>query len=86
MKKLSHEFSETENCILGALSRLDEYLQNPQSRTRSRPVPESSRNSSREHQGTNEDASQHDPHPDVRVYLSHPSQDLGLEEAFYSWY
>ena len=29
-KKLSKEFSRTENCVLGALSRLDEFLLNPQ--------------------------------------------------------
>ena len=28
-KKLSQEFSRTENCILGALSRLDDFLMNP---------------------------------------------------------
>ena len=28
-KKLSKEFSRTESCILGALSRLDEFLLNP---------------------------------------------------------
>ena len=28
-KKLSQEFSRTENCILGALSRLDDFLLNP---------------------------------------------------------
>ena len=28
-KKLSKEFSRTENCILGALARLDDFLMNP---------------------------------------------------------
>ena len=28
-KKLSHEFSRTENRILGALARLDDFLMNP---------------------------------------------------------
>ena len=32
-KKLSQEFSRTESRILGALSKLDEFLLNPQVRT-----------------------------------------------------
>ena len=28
-KRLSKEFSRTENCILGALARLDDFLMNP---------------------------------------------------------
>ena len=38
-KKLFQEFSKTESRILGALSRLDEFLQNPQARAHSGPVP-----------------------------------------------
>ena len=36
-KKLSKEFSKTESRILGALSKLDEFLLNPQVRTREHP-------------------------------------------------
>ena len=43
-RKLSHEFSRTESRILGALSKLDEFLLNPQIRTFSEPF--------REHSGT----------------------------------
>ena len=35
VKKLSREFSRTESRILGALSKLDEFLLNPQIRTHS---------------------------------------------------
>ena len=38
-KKLSQEFSRTESCILGALSKLDEFLSNPQIRTFSGTTP-----------------------------------------------
>ena len=38
-KKLSKEFSRTESRILGALSKLDEFLLNSQARTRSLAVP-----------------------------------------------
>ena len=43
-KKLSKEFSKTESRILGALSKLDELLLNPQVRTCSVAVPGTSRN------------------------------------------
>ena len=39
-KKLSQEFSRTENRILGALARLDDFLTNPLIRNRSGDVPE----------------------------------------------
>ena len=38
-KKLSQEFSRTESRILGALSKLDEFLSNQQIQTHSRTVP-----------------------------------------------
>ena len=47
-KKLSKEFSKTESRILGALSKLDEFLLNPQVRTCSVAVPETSRNNNSE--------------------------------------
>ena len=47
-KKLSKEFSRTESRILGALSKLDEFLLNPQFRTCSVAVPGASRNSNSE--------------------------------------
>ena len=64
-KKLSKEFSRTESRILGALSKLDEFLLNPQVRTCSVAVPGTSRNSNLENQGTNEDHSSDDPGPEV---------------------
>ena len=47
-KKLSKEFSKTESRILGALSKLDELLLNPQVRTCSIAVPGSNRNNNSE--------------------------------------
>ena len=64
-KKLSQEFSRTESRILGALSKLDEFLLNQQIRTHSETVPGTFRNTHMENQGTNEDDSQSDPHPEV---------------------
>ena len=54
-KKLSKEFSRTESRILGALSKLDEFLLNPQVRTCSVVAPGTSRSNNLENQGTNED-------------------------------
>ena len=64
-KKLSKEFSRTESRILGALSKLDEFLLNPQVRTCSVAVPGASRSSNLENQGTNEDRASGDPGPEV---------------------
>ena len=49
-KKLSQEFSWTESRILGALSKLDEFLLNPQIRTFSGTVPGAFRNADVENQ------------------------------------
>ena len=62
-KKLSHEFSRTESRILGALSQLDEFLLNPQTRTLSRTVPETSRKKDLENREHTGDRSQSDGHP-----------------------
>ena len=68
-KKLSKEFSRTESRILGALSKLDEVLLNPQVRTCSVAVPGTSTSSNLENQGTNEDRPSEDPGPDVEFSL-----------------
>ena len=64
-KKLSKEFSRTESRILGALSKLDEFLLNPQVRTCSVVAPGTSRSNNFENQGTNEDRPSDDPGPEV---------------------
>ena len=64
-KKLSKEFSRTESRILGALSKLDGFLLNPQVRTCSVAVPGTSRSNNIESQGTNEDRPSDDPGPEV---------------------
>ena len=70
-KKLSKEFSRTESRILGALSKLDEFLLNPQVRTYSVAVPGTSRSSNLENQGTNEDRPSDDPGPEVEFSSPH---------------
>ena len=56
-KKLSKEFSRTESRILGALSRLDEFLLNPLLQGHSWSAPETSRNALNINQRTNKDDS-----------------------------
>ena len=69
-KKLSQEFSRTENRILGALARLDNFLMNPLLQGHSGIVPETSRNVFSVNQGTNEDDSQSNPHPKAGLLTS----------------
>ena len=64
-KKLSQEFSRTESRILVALSRLDEYLLNPQVRTCSVAVPGTSRINNSENRETTGDGSLTDLYPKV---------------------
>ena len=80
-KKLSQEFSRTESCILGALSKLDEFLLNQQIRTHSETVPGTFRNTNLENQGTNEDNSQSDPHPEAGIFCGQTTHNLGPKEC-----
>ena len=68
---MSQELSRTGSRILRALSPLDDFIQNPQPRVRTETYPETSRNSSRENQRTNEDGCENDLHPEVQGSLSH---------------
>ena len=74
-KKLSKEFSKTESRILGALSKLDEFLLNPQVRICSVAVQGTSRNADSENRETHGDRSSDDPYPEVGCF-PHPSGQL----------
>ena len=78
-KKLSKEFSRTESRILGALSKLDEFLLNPQVRTCSVAVPGTSRNSDSENRDFTGDRSLNDPCLEA-VCSSHHSGHLNNSE------
>ena len=69
-KNLSQECSRTENRILGALARLDDFLMNPLLQGHSGTALEKSRNVFSIYQGTNEDDSQSDPHPEAGLLTS----------------
>ena len=83
IRKLSLEFNMTESCISGSLSKLDEFLFNPQVRTRSGTVTGTFRNTDLESQEPNEDCSRDHPHPEVRpsVYQSLYSNDSDPDET-----
>ena len=78
-RKLFQEFSRRESRILGALSKWDEFFSNPQIRTHSETVPGTFRNTNVENQGTNEDDSQSDPHPEAGIFRSQTTQNSGPE-------
>ena len=82
-KKLPQEFSRTESRILGTLSRLDDFLLNPLIQGHSGIAPETSRNTLPTSQGTNEDDSQSDPHPEAGVSQSQPTRNSGPDDAHY---
>ena len=84
-KKLSQEFSRTKNRILGALARLDDLLMNPLYQGHSGTAPETSRNAFGTNQGTNEDKSQSDPHPEAGIFRSQTTQISGPKEGHDSW-
>ena len=87
-KKLSEEFSRTESRILGALSKLDEFLLNPQVRTCSVAVPGTSRNNDSETREPPGDLYLNDPYPEAMVSPHHSGNlnGSGLEETHHSKY
>ena len=79
-KMLSQEFNRTENRILGALARVDDFLMNPLIQGHSGTAPETSRNALSTSQGTNEDDSQNDPHPEAGIFHNQMTQNSGPED------
>ena len=81
--KFSNEFSRTESRILSALSKLDEFLLNPQVRTFSVALPGTSRNDDSENREPTADRSLGDHCPEAvfsTYHFSNPEQ----EETQYS--
>ena len=82
-KRMSKEFRRTENRILGALARLDDFHMNPLLPGCSGTTPEPSRNALNTSQGTNEDDSQNDPHPEAGLFHGQMTQNSGPEDGHY---
>ena len=70
-KKLFKDFNKTESRILCALSKLDEFLLNPQVRTCSVAVQGTSRNANSENREIHGDRSSNDPYLEVGCFLHH---------------
>ena len=78
-KKLSQDFSRTENHILSALARLDDFLKNPLIQSHFGTAPETSRNAFSTSQGMNENDSQSDLHPEAGIFHNRTTQNSGPE-------
>ena len=85
-KKLSKEFSRTESRILGAFSKLDEFLLNPQIRTCSVAVLGTSKNNESENREPTGDRSLGDPCPEAGFSTYHSSNlnDSEQEESHHT--
>ena len=86
-KKLSQEFSRTVSPVLGALSKLDEFLLSPQVWTYSGTVPGTSWNSDLENREPTMDRSHNDPYPKVELSTRRTSNsaDSDQEETSHSF-
>ena len=80
-KKLSQEFIRTENSILCSLARLDDFLMNPLIRGHSGTAPETSWNAFSVKQGTNENDSQSDPHPEAGLFPNQTTRNCDPEDG-----
>ena len=79
---MSEDFSRTESRIFGALSPVDDFLLNPLIQDHSGTAPETSRNTLGTNQGTNEDNSQSDPHPEASVSRNQTTQNSGPDDTY----
>ena len=71
---------------MGALSKLDEFLLNPQIRTFSGTTPGTFRNTDVENQEPSGNCSQNDPHPEVEFFACRASNltDSDPEETYHT--
>ena len=80
-KKLSYDFSRTENHFLDALSLFDAFLLNPLLQSHSGFTSDTSQNAPHINQGTNNDDSQVDLHPQTTVSQSQTTQVFGPDDS-----
>ena len=81
-KKLSKELNKTESRILGALSKLDEFLLNPQVRTCSVAARGTSRNANLEYREIHGDRSSNDPYPEGGIFLTTQDSSIVLSQTW----
>ena len=84
-KKLSNEFNRMQSRISAALSQLDDFPLNPLIQNHSRSSQETSRNALGTNQGTIEDDSQSDFHPEATVSQSQTMQKSGPDDGYDRW-
>ena len=80
-KRLSIEFSKTENRILGALARLGDFLMNPLLQGHSGTTPGPSQNALGTSQGTTENDSQNGPDPEAGLFHSQLTENSGPKDG-----
>ena len=80
-KGLSQEFSRTENSILGALARLNDFPMTPLIQGHYGTAPEASRNIFSINQGANEDDSHRNPHPEAGIFNNQMTKNSGPEDG-----
>ena len=73
-KTLSKDFSKTESRMLGALSKPDEFLLNPQVPSCSVANQGTFRNANSENRETHGDRSSNDPYPEAGYFPHHSGQ------------
>ena len=78
---MSQKFGRTESRILGALTNLDHFLSNQQIHRHFETVPGTFGNTNVENQGTNEDDSQSDPHPEAGIFRGQSKQNSGRKDC-----
>ena len=84
-KKLSKEFNKTESRILGALSKLDEFLLNPQVRTFS-VVQGASRNANSESREIHGDRSSNGPYPEGGIFITNLDNSIAQRQnSTHTW-
>ena len=85
-ERLSQEFGRTEIRILGALSKVDEFLLNPQVRTCSGTIPGASRNINLENREPTKDRSPNVSYPKLEFFTrrTNNSADSNQEETSHS--
>ena len=80
-EKFSQQFRRTENRILDALARLDDFLMNRLIQGHFVNAPEMPRNAISTGLATNEDDSQSNPHPEAGIFNNQLTQNSGPEDG-----
>ena len=84
-KKLSKEINKTESRILGALSKLDEFLLNPQVRTCS-VAQGAFRNANSANQEIHGDRSSSDLYPEGGIFITTPDNSIAQRQnSTHTW-